>query len=123
VLLVVLLFMRSTRVLPAVMVLFAASNALDATDALAFQRWAQVPGAPVLAVAFAVAALWLVKQPSGRDSTGRRWRFDHGAYTRLTVGHSSGRADRLGSDAWHAPHPRGAAVKPLVPGVVELLPA
>lgn len=67
VLLVILLFMRSTRVLSAVMALFAASNALDAIDALAFQRWAQVPGAALFAVAFAVGALWLVRQPASRN--------------------------------------------------------
>ena len=38
VMLVVLVFARSTRVLPAMMLLFAASNAIDALDAVAFQR-------------------------------------------------------------------------------------
>lgn len=69
VILLVLLVAKSNRVLPAMMLLFAASNALDAIDALAFQRWAQLPGAAVFAVAFLVGAMWLLKQPR-REATG-----------------------------------------------------
>ena len=62
VMLLVLLLMRSNRVLPAVMLLFAASNGLDAIDALAYQRWAQLPGAAVFALAFRAAASWLCQK-------------------------------------------------------------
>jgi hypothetical protein len=60
--LVVLLVLRSTRVLAALMVVTAGANLLDAVDALAAGRWVQVPGALVFALAFLAAAAWLAKQ-------------------------------------------------------------
>ena len=62
IMLLVLLFVRSNRALPAVMALFASANALDAIDALVYHRWSQLPGAAAFALAFVAAALWLVKQ-------------------------------------------------------------
>jgi hypothetical protein len=57
--LLVLLLTRSAA-LPVVMIIFAASNALDGVDAVVFQRWAQVPGALFFAVAFLALGLWLL---------------------------------------------------------------
>ena len=61
--LIVLLLVRSTRALPAATILFAGSNALDALDGLVFQRRAQLPDSVVFALAFAVCARWLGRQP------------------------------------------------------------
>jgi hypothetical protein len=66
--LVVLLMLRSTRVLAAVMVVTAGANLLDVVDALAVGRWAQVPGALVFALAFLAAAAWLVRQEHAQEA-------------------------------------------------------
>lgn len=57
--LLVLLAMRSSRALPAVLLLAALANGLDAVTAVASQRWPQLPGAVVFAIAFLVAAVLL----------------------------------------------------------------
>lgn len=62
----VALLLRRSPALPIVMILFAASNALDSIDALAFHRWAQLPGAVLFAIAFFAAALWLTRRPQAR---------------------------------------------------------
>jgi hypothetical protein len=61
--LVILLVLRSTRVLAGLLAVTALANALDGVGALASQRWAQAPGAFVFALAFLAAALWLSRQP------------------------------------------------------------
>lgn len=66
--LAVLLAMRSRRVLPGLLATVAAANALDGVAALAFRRWAQVPGSFVFALAFVAAAIWLFKQPGGKEA-------------------------------------------------------
>jgi hypothetical protein len=66
--LVILLALRSTRVLPGLMVVTAGANILDVADALVNGRWAQVPGAFVFALAFLAAAAWLFKQPHGHEA-------------------------------------------------------
>ena len=62
-LLLVLLAARSTRLLAGVVLLVALTNTLDGLDALASQRWAQVPGAFVFAVVFTAVAIWLLRRP------------------------------------------------------------
>ncbi len=62
VVLVVLLAMRSSRALPAVLLLAALANGLDAVVALASQRWPQLPGALGFAIAFLVAAVLLSRR-------------------------------------------------------------
>jgi Domain of unknown function (DUF4267) len=62
VVLLVLLAMRSSRALPAVLLLTALANGLDAAAALASQRWPQLPGALGLAIAFLVAAILLSRR-------------------------------------------------------------
>ena len=59
VVLLVLLATRSSRALPAVLLLTALANGLDAAAALASQRWPQLPGALGFAIAFLVAAVLL----------------------------------------------------------------
>jgi energy-coupling factor transporter transmembrane protein EcfT len=60
--LVILLAARSTRLLAGVVLLVALTNALDLLDALASQRWPQVPGAFVFALAFGLITVWLLRQ-------------------------------------------------------------
>ncbi len=62
VVLVVLLAARSSRALPAVLLLAALANGLDAVVALVSQRWPQLPGALGFAIAFLVAAVLLSRQ-------------------------------------------------------------
>lgn len=59
--LLVLLAMRSTRVLPGLMLVVASANAVDGADALVGGRWAQVPGAFAFAILFLLAAIWLFR--------------------------------------------------------------
>ena len=66
--LVVLLVMRATRGLAAVMLLTALANALDVVHALAVQRWVQVPGALVFAVVYFATAVWLFRRSARRES-------------------------------------------------------
>jgi hypothetical protein len=46
-----------------VVLVVALTNGLDVLDAVASQRWAQVPGALVFAVAFTAVGIWLVRWP------------------------------------------------------------
>lgn len=54
--LLVLLALRSTRVLPSLLAMTALANALDGVAALASQRWEQAPGPVVFAIILLVAA-------------------------------------------------------------------
>jgi len=60
--LLVLLAVRSSRALPAVLLLAALANGLDAVVALTAQRWPQLPGALGFAIAFLVAAVLLSRR-------------------------------------------------------------
>jgi hypothetical protein len=66
--LIVLLAMRATRGLAAVMLLTALANALDVVNALAAQRWVQVPGALVFALIYFATAVWLFRRSAGGES-------------------------------------------------------
>jgi hypothetical protein len=68
-LLLVLLAARSTRPLAGVVLLVALTNTLDGLDALASQRWAQLPGALVFAAVFAAVAIWLLRRPGPTAAT------------------------------------------------------
>jgi hypothetical protein len=57
--LLVLLVMRATRGLAAVMLLAALANGFDVGHALLSQRWAQLPGALLFAILYLAAAIWL----------------------------------------------------------------
>jgi len=61
--LVVLLVLRSRRVLPGLMVVTAGANAVDAGGAVAAGRWVQLPGAVVFALIFLATAAWLFTHP------------------------------------------------------------
>jgi hypothetical protein len=56
--LVVLLAVRATPALAGVLVVAALANAIDAAGAVTAQRWVQLPGAVVFALAYASAAIW-----------------------------------------------------------------
>src|SRR5262245_10801174 len=68
-LLLVLLAARSTRLLAGVVLLVALTNTLDVLDAIASQRWAQVPGALAFAVVFVAVAIWLLRRPGPSAAT------------------------------------------------------
>lgn len=70
-LLIILLIMRSTRALPALMLVTALANAVDGVHGLITQRWAQVPGAFAFAIIFLAAAIWLFNQPSSGRTVSR----------------------------------------------------
>lgn len=61
--LLTLVVIRSRRVLAGLLVTVALTNFLDAITDLAAQRWPAVPGPIILAIAFLVAALWLLRRP------------------------------------------------------------
>lgn len=66
--LVVLVAMRSTRVLPGLLLVVALANALDGIDAIASGRGAQVPGALVAAILFSGAGAWLFGRLQAREN-------------------------------------------------------
>src|SRR5262249_37763086 len=68
-LLLVLLAARSTPRLAGVVLLVALTNPLDGLDALASQRWAQLPGALTFAVVFVTVAIWLLRRPGPSTAT------------------------------------------------------
>jgi len=71
--LVVLLVLRSRRVLLGLMVVTAGANAVDAVGAFAAGRWVQLPGAVVFALIFLATAAWLSTHPPvDRSAVSRR---------------------------------------------------
>jgi len=79
--LVVLLALRSRRVLPGLMMVTAGANAVDVVGAVAAGRWVQLPGAVVVALVFLATAVWLFTHPPVDRSaaTGRPFSGDVGA--------------------------------------------
>ena len=66
--LLVLVLIKASRGLAAVMLLTAVANGFDAVHALLAQRWVQVPGALVFAIISLAAALWLFSRPAGPEN-------------------------------------------------------
>jgi len=62
VMLLILVAVRSRRVLAGLMVATALANALDCASDLVAQRWPAAPGPFVVAVLYLAAAAWLVRQ-------------------------------------------------------------
>lgn len=65
--LLVLLVMRTSRGLAAVMLLAALANAFDFGHAVISQRWFQAPGALVFAIIYLAAAVWLFNRPARHE--------------------------------------------------------
>jgi hypothetical protein len=65
--LLVLLVMRASRELAAVMLLAALANAFDFGHAISSQRWFQAPGALAFAIIYLAAAVWLFNRPARHE--------------------------------------------------------
>src|SRR5215468_162111 len=69
VMLVILVAVRSRRVLAGLVVATALANALDCALDLVAQRWPAAPGPFLLAVLYLAVAVWLIRQDRKRAAT------------------------------------------------------
>ena len=67
--LLILVAVRSRRVLAGLVVATALANALDCALDLVAQRWPAAPGPFLLAVLYLAATVWLIRQDRKRAAT------------------------------------------------------